>query len=226
MLKASDDLVKASALKLGVGAAAIFLLMLPVASAARGADADTWPFSHLENLKSMRAQPLGDDVRAYRLIWHAWHKNPGILTLACKSEVCTAELRHTDGFGTYRQGELEKIYTKRVAKSKALEVMAALDAGGVWALPPQLADERGNRIDLPTGGEDWVCLHAPYYFVEAKEPGRSLLAYRYCQPNYRDGLNAMAPLITLFEELFPMRISAVRPDPPKEPETAKTGDQN
>ncbi len=225
MPKASDDLVKASALKLGIGAAALFMLMVPVSSAARGADADQWPFSHLEDLKSMRAQPLRDDARGYRLIWHAWHKKPGILTLTCKAGACTAELRHTDGFGTYRQGKLEKIYTKRVQESKALQVMAALDEGGVWALPPQVADEKGYRIGLPEGGQGWICLHAPYYFVEAKKPGRSLLAYRYCQPNYRDGLDAMVPLITLFEELFPTRISAVRPEPPKAPDNAKTGDQ-
>jgi hypothetical protein len=225
MPKASDDLAKVSALKLVIGATALLLLMVPTASSARGTDAEQWPLSQLVNLKSMNAQPLRDDARAYRLIWHAWHKKPGMLTLTCKAGACTAELRHTDGFGTYHQGKLEKVYTKRVQELKALQVMSALDEGGVWALPPQLADEKGYRIGLPEGGQDWICLHAPYYFVEAKKLGRSLLAYRYCQPNYRDGLDAMAPLITLFEELFPTRISAVRPDPPKAPENAKTGDQ-
>ena len=172
----------------------------------------------------MRAETLSDQVRAYRLIWHAWHKKPGILTLQCGPNECSAELRHTDGYGTYQQGSLEDIYIKRVERTKALAVMDAIDDGGLWSLPPQVRNEKGERDGLPEDSKTQICLHAPYYYIEAKDSGRSFLAYRYCQSDYMDGLKAMAPLIALFDELFPEQLAKVKPAPATA--TAKIGEPN
>ena len=207
-------------------AVAFFLLIVPVTAMAQEADPSASVTPHIRVLNSMRALPLGDDARSYRLIWHAWHKKPGMLTLVCDSKQCSAELRHTDGYGTYRQGTLEDIYTKRVERAKAHQVMAALESGGLWALAPQVLDENGKRTGLPQDSVDSICLHAPHYYIEAKDSGRSLLAYRYCQSNYMDGLNAVAPLIALFDELFPVPLAKIKPTPPKKVENIKTGDVN
>jgi hypothetical protein len=172
----------------------------------------------------MRAEALSDQAHAYRLIWHAWHKKPGILTLQCDTKECSAELRHTDGYGTYRQGTLEDIFIKRVERTKALAVMKAIDDGGLWSLPPQVRNEKGERAGLPEDSKTQLCLHAPYYYIEAKDSGRSLLAYRYCQSNYLDGLNIMAPLIALFDEFFPEQLAKVKPTPATA--NAKIGESN
>ncbi len=226
MPKASSQSAAILGLKLAMRIAAFCVMLAPVNLNARGAPGGELSPAHSFDLRSMQAEPLADNRRAYRLIWHAWHKKPGILTLWCDPEACSAELRHTDGFGTYRQGNLTGLYTLRVERTKALEVMAAIDAGGLWTLAPQVRGKDGARSGLPEDSKDSICLHAPHYFIEAKDSGHSLLAYRYCQSNYMDGLNAMAPLISLFDELFPVPLALIKPGPPKETEKPKTGDQN
>jgi hypothetical protein len=194
-------------------AASFCLLMSPSFVHAQSDETFALPSPHWRDLQSMRAELLSDQARAYRLIWHAWHKKPGILTLQCDPKECSAELRHTDGYGTYRQGTLEDIFIKRVERTKAMAVMDAISAGGVWSLPPQVRVEKGERVGLPEDSKTQLCLHAPYYYIEAKDSGRSLMAYRYCQSNYMDGLKAMAPLIVFFDELFPEQLAKVKPTP-------------
>jgi hypothetical protein len=215
MPKASGQSAAILGLKLAMRTAAFCLMLAPVNLNARSAPNGEVSPPHSLDLQSMQAEPLADNMRAYRLIWHAWHKKPGILTLWCDPAACSAELRHTDGFGTYRRGNLAGLYTLRVERTKALEVMAAIDAGGLWTLDPQVRDKNGARPGLPQDSIDSICLHAPHYFIEAKDSGRSLLAYRYCQSNYMDGLNAVAPLIALFDELFPIPLAMIKPTPPK-----------
>ena len=226
MPKASSQSVLVPRLRLAMGSVAFCLMLAPVTLHSRAAaEGDVSP-PHSFDLRSMQAEPLGDNRRAYRLIWHAWHKKPGILTLWCDPKSCSAELRHTDGFGTYQQGNLTGLYTLRVERTKALEVMDAIDAGGLWTLDPQVRGKDGARVGLPEDSKEAICLHAPHYFIEAKDSGRSLLAYRYCQSNYMDGLTAMAPLISLFDELFPVPLALIKPGPPKETEKSNAGDQN
>jgi hypothetical protein len=205
-------------------AASLCFLLSPSFIRAQTMEAIASPAPHWRELQSMRAEPLSDQARAYRLIWHAWHKKPGILTLHCDTKECSAELRHTDGYGTYQQGSLEDISKKPVERTKAMAVMDALNVGGVWSLPPQVHSEKGERVGLPEDAKTQICLHAPYYYIEAKDSGRSLLAYRYCQSNYMDGLNSMTPLIALFDELFPEQLLKVKPTPATA--TAKIGESN
>jgi hypothetical protein len=222
--KASASALNVSGFMPAKQIAAVCLMMMPIAASAQGSDVYPVGLPHAEDLASMQARPLPDHSRAYRLIWHAWHKKPGMLTLTCARTACTAELRHTNGYGTYRQGRLQRVYRKKVATDEALSVMAALDAGGVWTLPPQLPVGVGMRAGMPEGSELRICLHAPHYYVEAKDGERSILAYRHCQSNYKDGLNAMAPLIALFDRIFPVPLALVKPDPVPPDNSTKAGD--
>jgi hypothetical protein len=179
---------------------ALALLGAFVAAPALAQDATSPP--HRGDLASMNLTPLDGQGPSYRLIWHAWHRRPGSLTLWCEQSRCQAELRYTDGYGTYNQGRLHYARTRPVSRETAQNVMAAMDQNGFWQLTAHLPTG-GPYGDRPTLSEPSICLHAPHYFLEGRRADQSRLVYRYCQPNVNDGLVAVKPMIDLFDTLFP-----------------------
>lgn len=166
---------------------------------------------HADDLRSMQLEPLSTEGDAYRLVWHAWHRRPSTLTLTCDDDACHAELRYTNGYGTYTQGALAFVEQRAVPVELARSVMSAIDANNVWQLTPDLpVDGLYGRRGTPSSSDSiGICIHSPHYFIEAHAAGRSLLMYRYCQNNYNDGLSALAPMTALFDELFPEHMSQV-----------------
>lgn len=162
---------------------------------------------HHNELASMEMSPLVGDGPSYRLIWHAWHRRPGALTLSCDQRRCTAELRHTDGYGTYQQGTLAFNQTRTVRHERALQVIAAMQTHGVFGLKPDLPVD-GNSYLRPGHGNN-ICLHAPNFYIEARHGPQSVLAYRFCQDDYESSIATVRPLIDLFTELFPREMSQV-----------------
>ncbi|MEQ1706886.1 MAG: hypothetical protein ABL864_00970 [Terricaulis sp.] len=132
------------------------------------------------------------------------------MTIACREEVCFAELRHTDGYGTYAQGRLALVERRPIPLGEARSVTSAID--GLWALDPDLPIDGLYGLRRPVKSDEEVieiCIHAPHYFIEARTRSRSFLMYRYCQDNYDDGLIALTPMLALFERLFPEPMSQV-----------------
>ncbi|MCU0882263.1 MAG: hypothetical protein MUF14_06305 [Hyphomonadaceae bacterium] len=168
---------------------------------------------HQAELDSLQLQPVSGTGPTYRLIWHAWHRRPGALTLSCTPRRCTAELRYTDGYGTYRQGTLARTLSKTVDRVRAEAIIETINGNGLFALKAYLpVGTLYNRPELAQDspqGANMICLHAPSYFVEAVNDGRTQLAYRFCQEHYSDGLDALKPMIDLFGQLFPDDMSQV-----------------
>lgn len=166
---------------------------------------------HTNDLRSMQLEPLAQDGDSYRLIWHAWHRRPGVLTLTCRRASCHAEIRYTNGYGTYTQGNLAVVERRSVPSDVVRPVMSVIETNRLWEIAPDLPTNGlyGPRQGRGTNQEIEICIHAPHYFIEAQAAGRSLLLYRYCQANYADGLNAVAPMIALFGNLFPEQMSQV-----------------
>ena len=139
---------------------------------------------------------------AYRMLLHEWHKTPAFLQIGCINAECQLEFRLTDGYGTYHQGELEQVVTARISENEFRELAVRLEARGIWRLPD-------HRDDLRTGvdedGEEviYLCLHAPSYFLDARDGDRGITIYRTCEENYMDGYIAAAPLLEIFLLRFP-----------------------
>lgn len=155
---------------------------------------------HAEELRSLRVGPLAAGGETLRIALHEWHKRPALITLSCEGENCDLEMRMTDGYGTYRQGRLNLIETESIEKALFDTVIEEVSARGFWRLEPQLREKfEGVNAD----GSVALCLHAPHYYAEGRSDGRRQLIYRYCQPNYADGLVTLAPLLKLAAETFP-----------------------
>jgi hypothetical protein len=185
----------------------ITLLLLGVCAPAVAQDTRNLP--HRDDLQSLELEELRGGGPSYRLIWHAWHRRPGALTLWCETSGCRAQLRYTDGYGTYQQGKLYYSQSRHVDRETAGQVMEAVDQSAFWRLVPHLPVD-GPYGARPTLGEPSICLHAPYYFLEGRKQNQSQLVYRYCQPRYGDGIAAVQPMIDLFERLFPTAMTQVK----------------
>lgn len=159
-----------------------------------------------ETLDSFRAPAIEQiEGQSYRLVWHAWHQAPGLILANCIDQKCMIEVRYTDGYGTYTQGKLEAIHTAEISRSEFEEIGSAFERDGFWGLEPHLRPGEpylGVSDNAPDEGPA-ICLHAPSYYLQGFEEGRSHLIYRYCQRNYDDGIQVAMPLIEIAERHFP-----------------------
>lgn len=165
-----------------------------------------------ETLQSFRAPAIEQiEGQSYRLVWHAWHQSPGLILANCKDQECVIEVRYTDGYGTYSQGKLEGSRTAKISRSDFEEIGRAFEGDGFWKLEPHLRPGE-PYLGVSENASDEspaICLHAPSYYLEGFEEGRSHLIYRYCQRNYEDGIQVAMPLIKMAERHFPEEMEKI-----------------
>ena len=169
-------------------------------------------FHQYEELRSFKAPPVEDiDGQSYRLTWHAWHKTPGLILANCNGSDCFIEVRFTDGYGTYSQGDLAGIRKAEISRNEFEEIDLAFRVGGFYELKPQLraAEQYHGLKASENEGELVICLHAPSYYLEAFDGSKKHMIYRYCQDNYDDGLRVAMPLIELAERNFPNEMKSI-----------------
>ena len=165
-----------------------------------------------EILESFRAPAIEQiEGQSYRLVWHAWHQSPGLILANCIDQKCMIEVRYTDGYGTYTQGKLEAIRTAEISRSEFEEIGRAFEGDGFWKLEPNLrpGDPYLGVSENASDESLRICLHAPSYYLEGFEEGRSHLIYRYCQRNYDDGIQVAMPLIEIAERHFPEEMEKI-----------------
>jgi len=172
-------------------------------------------FHQYKDLRSFKAPPIEQiEGQSIRLIWHAWHKTPGLILANCTDQQCRLEVRFTDGYGTYRQGNLEGIRKVDISREEFDAIELAFERGGFAALEPQLRenDEYSGVTQSDSSVADGfisICIHTPHYYLETFKENHRHIIYRYCQDNYDDGLRIAMPLVELAERYFPNEMSKI-----------------
>lgn len=170
-------------------------------------------FHQYESLRSFKARPIEQiEGQSIRLTWHAWHKSPGLILANCANQLCYLEIRFTNGYGTYQQGNLSGIRKVVIAREEFDTIEATFDRDGFAALEPQLRENGPYSSIAPPDGSITFCVHAPHYYLETFKENHRHIIYRYCQDNYDDGLRIAKPLIELAEHYFPNEMSHIVED--------------
>jgi hypothetical protein len=171
-------------------------------------------YHHSEDLKSFKA-PMLKDIKgeSYRLTWHAWHQQPGLILANCYKKHCSLELIYTNGYGTYQQGELINKQKIRITEKEFADVRSAFAFNDFRAASADLRHHFSLEETASDNGElvtVHICLHAPHYYLEAKVNKEHYLIYRYCQDNYKKDLQRAFPLIELAEKYFPAEMPKIK----------------
>lgn len=166
-----------------------------------------------EDLRSFRAKPLQQfNGSSYRLVWHAWHQTPGLITANCYKGECTLELRYTDGYGTYQQGKLAgraKVNISNHEYEGVAESFVTNRFGELISYPKRNNPYEETFSEDEDFEEISICLHAPHYYLESYMESEYYVIYRYCEDNYRRDLRVAFPLIELAEKYFPTQMEHV-----------------
>ncbi len=163
---------------------------------------------HADELRSFEKATLrSQEGDGFRLLLHEWHLQPALLEAACNRDTCWLEIRLTNGYGTYFQGELEAVNSAPLPRERFHALAEQLGSRGIWNLPDH-NDELRTGVD--ENGEEviYICMHSPSYFVEARIGNDYIVVQRYCEDNYEDGYTVAAPLLALFQEEFPAEFAA------------------
>ena len=170
-------------------------------------------FHLYDDLRSFKAKPMQQLAgNSYRLVWHAWHQTPGLITANCFKEECSLEVRHTDGYGTYQQGKLVGRGKVNISRHEFEVVAGGFNKNRFRELSPNLRQNSryaGLASENDNSEAIKICLHAPHYYLESNVEGEYHVIYRYCQDDYGRDLEVAFPLIELAEKYFPSQMQHI-----------------